>query len=457
MQVDTRSFHPSWRRVLELGWPISLQALAMASFGLVDVAMVQSLGAEALAAVGLAGRALFVLTMTVAGLANGAAVLLSQLAGRGQMKAAARLVRALASMTVALTLPVAGLAVAAPLPLAELLTDDAAVTGPLAAFIGAVGLSLPLSALTAALSTASRCVGDSRSPLLAGLAGLAINAALNAVLIFGSLGMPALGVAGAGWATTTARVLEALLLLGLMGRRGQPGRALLRGMLEAGVAAPRFVRLAAPFMLQELVWSGSTLGYTLIVGAMGAQSLALVSLIAPAEGLLVVIFLGGAVGTGIVIGQLLGQHRFAEARWLARRALRRFGLAALPVSAAGAAVAAVLFSRLSWLDDPIHNLWPLLTVSAVTVSVRVIAMVLVLGVLRAGGDRFGVLAIEVAGSLAVGLPAVAGAALLFEACLLHVMALLLGIETLKLAALLWRMNQGVWLRSLLPPAAAAPR
>lgn len=457
MQANSESFQPSWRRVLALGWPISLQALAMASFGLIDAMMVQSLGAEALAAVGLAGRALFVLTMTLAGLANGAAVLLSQLVGRGETTSAARLVRAVLVASVVLTLPVAALAVARPSTLAGLLTDDASVAVPLSDFIGAVALSLPLSAFTAALSIASRCVGDSRSPLLAGLAGLAVNAVLNAVLIFGAFGLAPLGVAGAGWATTVARALEALLLVGLMCRCGQSGRQLLVGMIEPGGPAPRFVRLAAPFMLQELVWSSSTLGYTLIAAAMGAQSLALVSLIAPAEGLLVVVFLGGAVATGIVIGQLLGQQRFTEARWLARQALRRFGLAALPVSAVGAAVAAALFSRLTWLDDPIRTLWPLLAISAVTVAVRVIAMVLVLGVLRAGGDRLGVLAIEVGGSLVVGLPAVAIAALVFELPLLPVMAMLLAVETLKVAALLWRMSHGVWLRSLLPPAAADAR
>ena len=66
MKDDPTSPHTHWRQVLQLGWPVSLQAVAAASFALVDVAMVQTLGAEAVGAVGLAGRALFVLTMLLA-------------------------------------------------------------------------------------------------------------------------------------------------------------------------------------------------------------------------------------------------------------------------------------------------------------------------------------------------------------------------------------------------------
>lgn len=457
MKDDQTSLREHWRQVLQLGWPVSLQAVAAASFALVDVAMVQTLGAEAVAAVGLAGRALFVLTMLLAGLANGAAVLLSQHAGRGEVLPGARLLRWVALATLAITLPACAIALVAPQSLAGVLVDDPAVARPLAAFVQAVALSIPLSALTMALATASRCWGDSRSPMAAALIGLAVNAGLNAVLIFGLLGAPALGVAGAGWATSAARGVELLLLLATMSRPGMPARDLLAGLLDRCWRSPGLVALAAPFMLQELVWSGSGLAYGMVFGAMGASSLALVSLIAPIEGLLVVCFLGGAVACGIVIGRLLGQHRFDEAQALARHVLWRMGSVALPVCVAGAVLAGLVAGRLPWLSDQQALLWTMLALSALTVAIRVLAMTLVLGILRAGGDRVGVVMVELGGTLLVGLPLVTLAGLRWGFTLPQVYALLLLVEALKTAALLARMRSGVWRRSLLPPAGGASR
>ncbi|TXC66633.1 hypothetical protein FSC37_14825 [Piscinibacter aquaticus] len=114
MKDDPTSSRTHWRHLLQLGWPVSLQAVATSSFALVDVAMVQTLGAEAVAAVGLAGRALFVLTMLLAGPANGAAVLLSQHAGRGEVLPGARLLRWVALVTLAITLPACAFALVAP-------------------------------------------------------------------------------------------------------------------------------------------------------------------------------------------------------------------------------------------------------------------------------------------------------------------------------------------------------
>lgn len=456
MKDDPTSPHTHWRQVLQLGWPVSLQAVAAASFALVDVAMVQTLGAEAVGVVGLAGRALFVLTMLLAGLANGAAVLLSQHAGRGEVLPGARLLRWVALATLAITLPSCGVALAAPEVLARALVNDAALSAPLADFVHAVALSIPLSALTMALATASRCYGDSRSPLLAALAGLLANAGLNAVLIFGLWGAPALGVAGAGWATSIARGIELALLIAAMSRPGMPTRALLAGLRDRHWRSPGLLTMAAPFMLQELVWSGSGLAYGMVFGAMGAQSLALVSLLAPIEGLMVVLFLGGAVAGGIVVGRLLGQQRFDEAEALARLLLWRLALAAWPVCIAGALLAGLLAGRLPWLADQPALLWTMLALSSITVAVRVVAMTLVLGILRAGGDRFGVLAVELGGTLLVGLPLVTLGGLHWGFTLPQVYALLLLVEALKTGAFLLRMRSGAWRRSLIEPAEREP-
>jgi Na+-driven multidrug efflux pump len=138
-------------------------------------------------------------------------------------------------------------------------------------------------------------------------------------------------------------------------------------------------------------------------------------------------------------------------------ALRRMRVAALPLCALGAVLAGLVAQRLPWLADQQSLLWTMLALSALTMWVRVQAMTLVLGILRAGGDRVGVVAVELGGTLLVGLPLVTLAGLRWGFTLPQVYALLLAVEALKTVALLARMRSGVWRRSLLPPAGGASR
>src|SRR5207248_9401541 len=58
-----------------------------------------------------------------------------------------------------------------------------------------------------------RGAGDSRSPMMSMLVANLLNASLAFLLIFGHLGLPALGPLGSAWAALTGRAIATLLLL----------------------------------------------------------------------------------------------------------------------------------------------------------------------------------------------------------------------------------------------------
>src|SRR5206468_2442236 len=67
-----------------------------------------------------------------------------------------------------------------------------------------------------------RGAGDTRTPMLVTLLSNVINAVLAYGLIFGQLGLPALGVAGSAWAAVIGRTVGAVLLVGLLIRGRGP-------------------------------------------------------------------------------------------------------------------------------------------------------------------------------------------------------------------------------------------
>ena len=81
-----------------------------------------------------------------------------------------------------------------------------------------------VSALSFVYAGALRSIGNSALPMWGSLVGLVINGVLNAILIFGLLGAPALGVSGAAIATLIARIVECLIILTVVTLKVKPLR-----------------------------------------------------------------------------------------------------------------------------------------------------------------------------------------------------------------------------------------
>ncbi|QDK70245.1 hypothetical protein FLP15_02445 [Lactococcus protaetiae] len=85
--------------------------------------------------------------------------------------------------------------------------------------------------LTMMYSTILRNAKIVKLPLFAGMAAVVLNATLNFLLIFGIFGLPKMGVAGAGLATTISQFAEAFFLLMVVYRKHLIGAYSLRELL----------------------------------------------------------------------------------------------------------------------------------------------------------------------------------------------------------------------------------
>ena len=81
------------------------------------------------------------------------------------------------------------------------------------AYLSVIFLAMPLSALTIALSSALRAVGDAKGPFRALLATVLLDVAFNPLLIRGFGPISAFGIAGSAMATALANLIGLFLLL----------------------------------------------------------------------------------------------------------------------------------------------------------------------------------------------------------------------------------------------------
>ena len=203
-----------YKTILRLSLPAAFQSAMNLLVVMADNVMVTRTGANALSAVSQSNAITTFVTAGLTGLATGAVVLISQYWGKRDEKR----IRTVCAVSAAACLLFALMAVAAvllfPRALLSLVINkgETAVIDLALEYLPIVCLSyLPL-ALTSAMVGMLKGVEVVRVTLYTTVLSLFTNIGLNYVLIFGHLGLPALGVRGAALATVIARTAEAAVV-----------------------------------------------------------------------------------------------------------------------------------------------------------------------------------------------------------------------------------------------------
>src|SRR5262245_29511583 len=195
-----------------LAAPVAATQLAGMMIGFVDTAMVGRVSVEALGAVALANVWIFGTIEFAAGVVMGLAPIVAQAHGARDGERAARALQTGALLAAALAVPVALLWLYTERFL--LLTGQDPALARLAHTYTQVQIpSIPFYLSYIALRQYLQGREHMRPALAIMIAANAVHALFNWVLIFGHLGFPALGVVGAGIATTLTRIGSCLGLV----------------------------------------------------------------------------------------------------------------------------------------------------------------------------------------------------------------------------------------------------
>jgi len=436
------------RRILRFAVPASLEIVIHQLFLVIDQIFVASLGDASFVAVGLTAQVLSLAFALMAALGGAASIRLARLAGAedrdGFSAGAAQALQVTALVSIGVT---AATWLAAPAAF-EALGAAPEVADQGVFFARLVAWSLPFMALMETGNQVLRARGDARTPMLIGLAALATNSALNYTLIFGWLGMPRLGVAGAGIATLLARGMGVALVGWMLLSRRHPLRVRprdLRRLQTSRVGA--LMRLAIPVALGQGAWLLGNLGYTRVYAALGTRELAAANIIGQLEGTCVLLSFGFGMACLTLVGQELGRkdpdgaYRVAAACW-------RLALLVSVVTGAALALGGLtvesLYPRLEAGTQRLAMLG--LWISALMQPIKVSNMVLANGVLRGGGDvRFVMMSevmmlVGIACAWALGVPIGWG--------LVGVLAGKGCEELLKLGLFSWRYRSRRWMHEV---------
>lgn len=189
------------KQCLVLAVPLAAAQLAQSATGFVDTVMMGLLGSEAIASGGLGAAIFTFLLLITTGIVSAVSPLAAQAYGSGKPELVGKIVRQGLGISLLLGIPIV-MVIFNGGALLLLLGQNAATAALAETYLRAIALGFIPALGFGVLKSFLSVVSQARLITIVVVLGTLLNIAANYVLMFGKLGLPALGLAGIGWAST---------------------------------------------------------------------------------------------------------------------------------------------------------------------------------------------------------------------------------------------------------------
>ncbi len=295
------------RKVAVIAVPVALQNLLTTTGSMVDTMMIASLGTQQVGAVGLCAQFSSLMFSGYWGFVGGGMLFFSQYFGAKDDEGINRSYGLTLTCMMAVGLLFGALAVLCPGAVMRLYTDKPAIQAIGVEYLRIVGFGYPLMVLSMAMASLLRCTGQVRLPLYGSISAVAVNIALNWVLIFGHLGLPAMGVRGAALATVIAQVVNLAVVVALARRRKHPYLlAVKRHFGWDGALVRAYFKKCFPILCNEILIGVGNMVINIVLGRQSEQAIAAIAVFRTLEGLVIGFFAGFSNASSVLIGTKVG-------------------------------------------------------------------------------------------------------------------------------------------------------
>ena len=296
-----------YRSLVTLAIPVALQGLITFAVNFADNLMVGSLGDSAISGVYMGSQIQTFLQMFSAGIEGAVLILSAQYWGKGDKASIRKIISIGLHFSLIFGLLLTAICAIIPGPIIRIFTADPDVIRDGAIYLQIVCFSYAFFCVTQSLIAAMRSVEVTRIGMVVSAISLVFNISLNYILIFGKLGLPAMGVKGAAIATVISRVVETTVMVIYIFRIDQKLKMKFEDILQSDkLLRHDFIRYGLPLVGGQVVWSVNMMGNSMIMGRFNQQVIAAVSMANTMNSLAYVTMSGMSSAVGIITGKTVG-------------------------------------------------------------------------------------------------------------------------------------------------------
>lgn len=270
---------PILKTLIGLALPIVGSSFLGTVYNITDMAWIGLLGSRAVAGVGVGGMYVWLSQGLVTLAKMGGQVHVAQCFGKKEEKEAANYGMAAFQMTIVFALLFSAVCLLFAEPLVEIFhLEDAESFAAAEVYLKITCGLILFSYLNQTMTGLFTAQGDSRTPFIANLLGLASNMILDPLLILGIGPFPRLEVAGAAIATVSAQLIVSCVMLLAAVRSSRKGENVLFQTSVLGLKDKRYYyeisRLGVPAALQGTVYCMISMVLTRFTAVFGAAAVA---------------------------------------------------------------------------------------------------------------------------------------------------------------------------------------
>ena len=311
-------------RVAALAWPILIGQLAVIANGVIDTMMTARYSATDLAALGLGASVYISIFVGLSGVMQALSPTIGQLFGARKFETIGYEVRQ--GVWLSFFLSAAGaVALCFPHPLLSIAQAPVELNEKVEQYLRILALALPATLGLRVYSSLNTAISRPRRVMAIQLSALLLKIPLNALFIFGGLGLPAFGSPGCAMATAVAAwiaLLAGWLLLRYDGFYEQ--FKIFSGGLGRPVWAAQaaLLRLGVPMGLSYLIEVTAFAFMALFIARLGSHAMAAHQITANFGTVLYMLPLSLASATGTIVAQEIGAGRLQAARLAGKAGVR---------------------------------------------------------------------------------------------------------------------------------------
>lgn len=326
--IGNKSFY---RMVLLIVVPIIIQNGITNFVSLLDNIMVGQVGTEQMSGVAIVNQFMIVFNICIFGGVSSAGIFTAQYYGQGSHGGVRNTFRFKFLVCILMTAAAIGLFFSAGDKLIMLYLHEGAQGGDIAKtleygkeYLAVIIFGILPYAISQAYASTLRETGETVLPMKAGIIAVVVNLLGNYLLIFGKLGLPALGAVGAAIATDIARVVECAVLVFWTYRHQEKHPFIVgayRTMKIPKDLTANIIKKGVPIMLNEIAWSTGQAFLLQCYSVRGLSVVAALNISSTVSNLFNVVFLSTGGAIAIIVGQLLGAGKMEEAKDTDRKLL----------------------------------------------------------------------------------------------------------------------------------------
>jgi len=318
--IGTKAFY---RRVFAIMTPVLIQNVITNFVNLLDNVMVGQIGTEQMSGVAIVNQLIFVFSLCIFGGLAGAGIFSAQFFGKGDNDGVRNTFRFKLYVAAGSVAVFTAVFLLWGEKLIMLFLHEGSDNLDLAAtlmyakqYLRLIMIQCVPFALMQVYASTLRETGETVLPMKAGITAVFVNLVFNYILIFGKLGMPALGVEGAAIATILARFVECGIVIGWTHshKEKMPFIVGAYSSMRVPAALSRTICIkGAPLLINEVLWSAGMALLNQCYSTRGLEVVSAANITSTVANLFFCAFFAMGSTISIIVGQLLGAGETEEA------------------------------------------------------------------------------------------------------------------------------------------------